>query len=287
MLACANSLIYAHADYLDFMCPGWCALIDDDHQYFMPVPLKRKFGIAYAYQPLLIEQLGIFSSQSISNEITKLFLDRVVRMCSSVSLYLNYANPVAGARPRANFVIDLNAPFDAIQKRFKKNVVKKPLTLSLKFEESTPDELFSAYRKITLPKVPHLNEQILSQFELLCAVLFNANKAFVRKVVSPAGQTQAIGIFLSDGRRIYKLMSATGHEGRSSHANVLMIYEVIREYAGKNLLFDFCGSEVPGVQSFILEKFHAVNQPYYHFEYDGLSHTQKMGKYLINKVRGK
>ena len=37
-----NSLIYAESWYLDIVSPNWEALVYNDYEYVMPLPLKRK-----------------------------------------------------------------------------------------------------------------------------------------------------------------------------------------------------------------------------------------------------
>src|SRR5690349_1546842 len=59
MLA-TNGVVYAYSFYLDAMSDDWDALVLDEYQYVMPLPFRKKIGIAYIYQPFLTPQLGIF-----------------------------------------------------------------------------------------------------------------------------------------------------------------------------------------------------------------------------------
>ena len=52
---------------------------------------------------------------------------------------------------------------------------------------------------------------------------------------------------------------------------------MIKEFAGKPLLFDFEGSDIQGVKSFY-EKFGAVNQPYFHYHHNQLPGILKLLK---------
>jgi hypothetical protein len=64
----SNGMANVNSWYLDIVSPGWEALVQDNYKAIMPVPLKRKYNIPYIIQPLFVQQLGIFSSNS--NAIT-------------------------------------------------------------------------------------------------------------------------------------------------------------------------------------------------------------------------
>ena len=50
------------------MARHWDGLILNDYEAVMPVTWNQKWGIKYLHQPALTPQLGIFSSQIISQE---------------------------------------------------------------------------------------------------------------------------------------------------------------------------------------------------------------------------
>jgi hypothetical protein len=62
-------------------------------------------------------------------------------------------------------------------------------------------------------------------------------------------------------------MNSTTPDGRKKEANHFLLDQVIKEFAGKPLIFDFEGSDVPGIKSFY-EKFGAINQPYYSLHFN-------------------
>ena len=64
-------------------------------------------------------------------------------------------------------------------------------------------------------------------------------------------------------------MNTTTLKGRKTEANYFLIAQVLREWAGNDLLFDFEGSEIPGVALFY-EKFGAQLQPYFHWHHNQL-----------------
>jgi hypothetical protein len=55
-----NRILYAFSWWLDAVCPGWEALIEDDYRAVMPLTGNIKLGIHYLYQPFT-QQLGVSS----------------------------------------------------------------------------------------------------------------------------------------------------------------------------------------------------------------------------------
>ncbi len=275
-----NGLIYAHSVYLDHMSEGWCALMDEESGSMMPLPLKRKFGITYSYQPPFVQQLGVFSKKELNQELIKSFLQRATGISKSVNLYLNFANSYPYTKERCNYILHLNRPFANIRKQFRDDLILKPLSLNLKYSESSVDEVLALYKEqILFTKNKNLSKESLNQFEKLSKSFLIPSEAFTRKVISPAGKTLSAALFFLDKRRIYYIMSANSTEGRTSSANAFLLHEAIREYAGKDMIFDFEGSEIPGVK-FFFEKFSPLNQPYFQFTSNRLNFFERTVKNL-------
>ena len=72
-----NQLTYAHSWYLDIVSPNWEALVTENYEYIMPLPVKRKYGIPYLVQPIFVQQLGVFSKHDIPKHIIELFIKQI------------------------------------------------------------------------------------------------------------------------------------------------------------------------------------------------------------------
>jgi hypothetical protein len=114
-----------------------------------------------------------------------------------------------------------------------------------------------------------LRDRDFSNFAALAKKLAEKKMCFTRKITDNNGALLAIGLFLKDKRRIYNLVNTTTDEGRLKEANHFLLDEVIREFAGQSLLFDFEGSDIPGVKAFY-EKFGGTDQPYFYYHYNKL-----------------
>jgi hypothetical protein len=103
----------------------------------------------------------------------------------------------------------------------------------------------------------------------VCVLLHASGNAFVKEVRLPNGDILACDVFLKDERRIYYILSCTFPNGRTLGANNFLLDQVIQEYAGSALIFDFEGSDVPGIEWFY-KKFGATNQPYFTLRWNHL-----------------
>ena len=56
MNLCTNRLCYANSWFLNIVSPKWEALVSEDYNYLMPLPVKRKYKIPYIVQPHLAQQ---------------------------------------------------------------------------------------------------------------------------------------------------------------------------------------------------------------------------------------
>ena len=283
-----NGLIYGYSYYLDAMSSGWDALVMNDYETVMPLTWKRKFGIAYLYQPAFTRQLGIFSLLPVDEKITKAFLGKALSYFSFLEINLNFANaPHHAAAVMCNYVLALNKPFNDISKFFKKDLkqnVRKAVRANLIYEAGGDFEMAVTLYQDTYSNRFYIAEDDCLNFKKLCKELQKKNQILVRSVRSGDGRILATGIFAKDERRIYKTMTTTLKDGRNMEANHFLLHELIREYSGQNLIFDFSGSQIPSINSF-LKKFGGTDQPYFFMKVNRLPLPAKWMKYFYDRYQ--
>ena len=91
----------------------------------------------------------------------------------------------------------------------------------------------------------------------------------LRKVIDEKGVLQAVALILREKDRLYLLQSTTLPAGRLKEANYFLLDNIIREFSRQDIIFDFEGSDIPGIAHFY-KNFGATNQPYYFFKYNRL-----------------
>lgn len=278
----SNGLIYSSTAYLDAMAKNWHGVVVDDYAAAMALPWKRKLGIRYGYTPAFMQQLGLIGH--IPKEDLSRILKLIYRFVALSDIHFNFENTdiqqLLPVIPRNNFVIDLSEGYTLIKSRYKSNLsenIRKASSESLVYSTAEITEGISLYHSQYQSRLKHTHEKDYSHFSALCELLYKKEQCFVRTARNAQNEILAIAVFLKDRKRIYNIMNTTTQEGRQKEANHFLLNQVIHEFAGQDLLFDFEGSELPGVREFY-EGFGGKSQPYFHYHYNGYSWPARLLK---------
>lgn len=268
----SNGLIYSYTDYLHAMSENWHGLVIDDYKVVMPLPWKRKFGIRYGYTPPFIQQLGLIGM--IDDINLQPILSSIHHFYLFADINFNFSNAAIQnsipATQRTNLIIDLSQGYSLIQSQYKSDLkenIKKAGMLT--YTEDTIEQSVSLYQTQYSERMPHITGNDYKNFYGLCLSLQKKKQCITRTITDENNHVLSTAVLLKDNKRMYNLMNTTTQEGRNKESNPFLLDQIIREFAGQSLLFDFEGSELPGVQAFY-EKFGAVNQPYFYYHYNGL-----------------
>ncbi|MBI2285128.1 MAG: GNAT family N-acetyltransferase [Bacteroidetes bacterium] len=264
-----NGLIYATTTYLDALCTQWYGIVVNDYEAVMPLPVRKKWGIRYAYTPAFIQQLGLLGdSSSVS---MKMLLPLIRSTVSYADIHFNFLNkdflqslPVM---TRTNLVIPLGRPIEEIRTYYRNDLkenIRKAEKLSLIYSHASIHEAVTHFREQYGSRMQQVQPGDYQRFLLLCEDLQSKEQCLVRSVRDQQGGLLAIALLLKDSRRIYNLMNTTLPRGRHKEANHWLIDQIIQEFSGQPFLLDMEGSELPGVKNFY-ESFGAVAQPYFHY----------------------
>jgi len=255
-----NQLSYAYTWYLDIVSPSWEALISENYEYVMPLPSKRKYGIPYLVQPILTQQLGVFSKEVINEDIINEFIKLLPSL--SYELNLNDQNIHSNAVAYPNYILNLNFTYQQISSQYTKNThrnIDKSSKLDLKIKKNIPLEDFilfyySVNKNFESPQqsiIEKLIDKGLIEKSMTLFGVYNNEKSLI------AG----LCILLSNHRLTY-LLPISSAEGKSSSAMFFLIDKIIQNNAEKEIIFDFEGSSIEGIARFY-KGFGAKNKPYY------------------------
>jgi hypothetical protein len=253
-----NRNYYAYSWFLDLVCEQWDALVEDDYISVMPVNKGRKFFLQYVYQPMFAQQLGVFSVKPPSQSLVQSFLQILASKFRYIEMNLNYGNVYMyegfSQKEMLNYEIKLNDFFPAIRMRYKLDTrwqVKKSLTYNLHIEKSkdilTTINMFKENKGHIYPNIKQKNYNVLQR---LMESLILDNKAEVWYVKNKQGHIMAGAFFLMFEGRIIFSFSGRNEEARNAKAMYFLCNRVFEEYSGKDIVFDFAGSNDPGVGNF-------------------------------------
>jgi len=260
ILESKNQLTYAFTWYLDIVSPNWEALVTEDYEYIMPLPVKHRYGLPYLVQPILTQQLGIFSKQLIDENVVQHFIKELPSF--SYELNLNEQNFHSNAVAFPNYILNLNQPYEKIASYYSKNTqrnIDKSTKLKLNVKIGIQQDVFLSFYY-------SVNKNFISAQQSVVKELIEKgiaeNAMTLYGVYSSENNLIAALCIMYSTHRITYLLPISNSEGKATSAMFLLIDKLIHEKAGCNCILDFEGSSIEGIARFY-KGFGAKNQPYY------------------------
>lgn len=254
--------LYARSWYLDVVSPGWKALVYNNYEYIMPLPIKHKCGIPYIVQPPLTQQLGIFSANVITAKIqqqfeSKLFSHLSVRFSSSIE----FNSKICKQTQRVNYILPLENSYENIRQNFSDNCkrnIKKSETAGILVQHVSLDFFIKHFKDLSVFDVSqdlwNTIQLLLTQAELQKSLRIYG--AFFNNKIC------ALAAFISSGTTLYYLIPGANSIAKKNGAAYAIVVQCIQDHAGTYKILDFEGSEIAGVAQFY-RGFGAHIQPYY------------------------
>lgn len=267
-----NGLIYAESVYLDHMSANWDAIVLGDYEAVMPLTWKKKLGIHYLYQAPFIQQGGIFFKDKLPVKLMRSFMEMASSKFKFAEFTVNYQNLIDWKQEdlkqnlRNNFILQLGSGYKNIYSgyntyiRQRLNRLKK---FSLQYKHSTDHPgAIKLYKELYHDRMSSLSDKDYTQFSKLCKYYLKNDRVISRHVYNSDGkELLASVLLLKDDNRIYNIISCILPKGKKLLANYFLYNELIREFADEDIIFDFEGSDIPGV-SYFYNKFARENQQY-------------------------
>ncbi|GAB4092250.1 GNAT family N-acetyltransferase [Flaviaesturariibacter terrae] len=262
--ALPGGLVYAQSAFLDAMSPGWDALVGGDYEALFPLPWRSKGGVSYVYRPFLAAQLGLFAEPSDVALLNR-FLEAIPKKFRYIDVPLNATNLLPGTvfplQQRANFVLDLRAPYEQLQATYRDNI-RRNVRKAIQYGCST-DRAVPVAEIVALARTHADDEAGLAAFSMLVNDWIPQGKALCYGIRDKGGALLASAVFLRDSRRAYYLLVGNHPNGRTLGASHLLLDSFIRDHAGSPLLLDFEGSDLRNL-AFFYSSFGAHGEPYPH-----------------------
>jgi hypothetical protein len=263
---------YALSWYLDAATDKkWKALIRNDYELIMPLPYKSRFGLKQIYQPPLSQQLGVFG-QSLNERDIKACLKSIPCYFQPIVIPMNAIIPPLrladwNISPKTNYTLHLNKSYKKIRagytKGFKSHINKnKPELIVEKFDDL--ENMQNNFENGIGKRIGLSKREMAIGYKILKTAL-DHRKAFMLQVSSSNGQWLAQIYCLQTPNRIVKVRAISNDEGKKTCAMHVGIDHIIEKHSGRDIIFDFEGSSIPGVASFF-RGFGPDLKPYHLYE---------------------
>ena len=253
-----NRKVYAFSWYLDFVCPGWDALVEDDYTSVFPLTHNRKCGINYLFQPYFAQQLGIFSINSLTKEHVSCFIQAIPLKFKFVEIQLNSMNNFEkgddGTTLRVNYELNIAPEYGELSKRFAQNTrrnIRKSKELNVKpNSKAGVDELIELFHENFGRKEGKLQTRHYQTLRKLILHCQNHNLGYILGAFDKTGILSAAAFFMIDNLHVYFLFAASALLARENGAMFSLIDHFLSENAGKYRVLDFEGGNDPNLGRF-------------------------------------
>lgn len=280
-----NGTIYAYSWYLNTVCNDWSALIENDYESVMPLPLARRFGLEGIKTPCFVSQLGIFSSKLISSEKIKEFLKAIPSRIIYVDLCINKFNKITwkGVHTikKSHFELDLIKPYQKILKSYCKELREK-LNKAKDFKLTvlkgiSPNELFDLNTNLQGTNLCSLKADQSRLLKGLISTSFRYNFGELFGVYDAFNTLCCAAFFIRSESRAILLYTATSPDGIKEHAFHFLIDHFIQVNSGRFITLNFDILESTGFKD-VFKEFGAIESDYQNIIKNRIPFVSKMIK---------
>jgi hypothetical protein len=253
-----NRLPYALSWWLDAVSPEWDALVQDDYFAIMPLTHGHKFGISYLYQPYFTQQLGVFSPSVITPAIVTDFLNAIPLKYKYVHIQLNSDNNLQHMElnfsTRKNFILDLTPSAIELASNYHRNCrrnIQKAVHAGLIVKQGPSPSAFTHFIKNYLDKqLKGTRKTFYPALARITSASIEQSAGEIAGVYTHTGELIAAGWFITIlGRCLFQVCAST-EKGKDNQAMYMLVNHMISKNAGSGLVFDFAGSNIPGIAYF-------------------------------------
>ncbi|MBK6342369.1 MAG: GNAT family N-acetyltransferase [Flavobacteriales bacterium] len=254
LMRSANRLWYAQSWVLDLACPDWEALVDEEADAMMPLTVRSKWGLPYLYQPLGIQQLGVFAAHPgrVSPEAFIAALPKRIRYMDILvnGSMLHSGIATTEAVPQQNQELVATDALDTLRSHYSKGHRRNLKDAADLHEIALPVSAFETlFRRTTGERFGPSSVKGLEVFLSVVSEGIARGQCEVRALAKDQEPMAAACFATWQGRSIM-LKSANSESGHSAKAMFVLIDAWIARHAGTGMLLDFAGSNTPSVARF-------------------------------------
>lgn len=253
-----NGIVYAYSWYLDIVSPGWEALIKGDYEIVMPLTYGYKYRQHYLFQPLITQQLGVFSTKKLDAGITAQFLNSIPEKFSYVDINLNIFNKLDEeqliSRRNITYELDLIRTYDKILREYSTNTkrnVKKALEQRVFVSRGNNTEsLISLFRNDKGKELKKVTDADYDKIRKLINFSLSHKLGQIYFAYNEKQEIIAGAFFITSHQKSIYLFSASNEEGKEKSAMFAIIDGFIKINSERNITLDFEGSNIEGLARF-------------------------------------
>ncbi|UCG28938.1 MAG: hypothetical protein JSV24_06140 [Bacteroidales bacterium] len=242
-----NGTVFGYSWYLNLVCENWEAIILNDYEAIMPLPLCTFLRRPAVISPCLAPQLGVFSPRLPAPEIIDSFLSCLRSKYRFVKVGLNKYNLISDEafkiKTGLSFNLDLIPSYTKLFHSFsretkqiietgrsKKYSVVKGLRLN---------DFIQFYRTRCVHKSKHDDKIFYNKLRRLISFTILHRIGELYGAYSPENNLSATVFIIKTRQRITFLASAMMPDNSGLLAFALLLDHLLKQFAEKDLTIDF------------------------------------------------
>jgi hypothetical protein len=246
---------FADFDFLSIANPDFCALILNDYEAVMPLPMRKKMFLHYIYHPHFVSVLGIFSKTHPTKELIEHFLQAIPKRYVRVDLIFNMFFEHLETSVLHSYQLSLQKKYEEIYVNFSDNCrrnIKSSEKYALKYIESASiAEIIALFKnnRGKNNKVP-FSEKDYEILQNLALFAQKNNHLEVISVLDVENSMLAGALLFKDEHKTWFWFSGRDEKCAEKKAMFFLLNEYFKRNAETATTFDFHGSMNPNIARF-------------------------------------
>ena len=250
-----NGIVYAYSWYLDIVSDDWDALVSGNYEAVMPLPIKKKFGFKYIYQPSYTQQLGVFSTGKLDSKMVLEFLKQIPADFKYVQTSLNTFNALESQdfnlEKKVTYQLDLIKPYELIYRGYSTNTkrnIKKAIKNKIFITKGLAvNDLIEMRRRNPVVKLTEEHYNTMRKI-ISFALLHKVGACY--GAYSDRNNLIAAAFFITSHNKSIFLISVSSAEGKEKRAMFYILDYFIKIHAENPVILDFEGSMIESLARF-------------------------------------
>jgi len=203
-------------------------------------------------QPLFVQQLGVFSPDTIHAEKLSDFIASIPSKYKFIQINLNTYNQFKASSPRTSvnrrrtYELDLISPYEKLFGSYstnaKRNLKKAEKNKVFVTRNSEPQSIIDLFRQNKGKDFKMLDDHTYETLRHLAYSSIHRGNAIAYAAFSANNTLCAGVIFFHSHKKSVLIFSGSNQEAKRNGAMTAIIDQYIRDYAGQNITLDFEGS---------------------------------------------
>lgn len=259
--------LYCRYEYLQHFCDDWICISNHNQKLLLPVPIRKKMGITYAYTPSFFPQTSIIGKY---NE------DDIVRLSNKLLSIVHYGdlflqgglltNKKINQAIKTNFTLASSNWQNKINDHHKR-ALEKANKQNFEIQESIQAHVIvSLFKQNYKNKIGHVSNKDYNRLLEWCGQQPNTIQTYCAYL---NGEIQAAAILFYHRNTVYNMLNVVTEKGKSTRANYSLYAHILDWCNKQSSRLDWEGSDIPGIARFY-EGWGSEKHMYHHYHINAL-----------------